>query len=490
MTEENRELSGNQETPVIVLFRQDLRTSDNRALSAAARTGRPVVPAFVLEHTGSANRPLGRARQWWLHQSLSALSDRLEQLGSPLVLLSGNPDAVLGKLLQQTGADTVFWNLRYDPQGMAADRKLKVQLSRTSIKNQAFEGHLLHEPARLTTATGSPFRVYTPFWRALLRGDEPRAPLAAPKWLLPFENAPKGEALQSLNLKPAGYDRNGGLSEMWKPGEDRAIEKLNAFLTEDLDTYLFGRDLPATSSTSMLSPHLAHGEITPFQIWHASKSAFQDARAANAEKFRKEIAWREFSYHLLFHNPQLGTANFNRNFDRFPWSDDMRLLECWQRGETGYPLVDAGMRQLWQTGWMHNRVRMVCASFLVKHLMIDWRHGENWFWDTLVDADPASNAASWQWVAGCGADAAPYFRIFNPILQGEKFDSEGTYIRRFVPELRHLSNRFVHKPWQAPESELQAAGLKIGKHYPKPVVGHQLARNRALEAYQSMRGAA
>ncbi len=490
MTSDYSEPSNGDDNPIIVLFRQDLRISDNRALSAAAHTGRPVVPVFALEHARLAGRSLGGSRRWWLHRSLDALSGKLAALGSPLVLLSGDLEASLERLVAQTGANTVLWNRRYDPPGAAADAKLKTVLRNKSIRLHSFEGQLLHEPTLLTTGTGNPFRVYSPFWRALLRNDEPREPLSAPDHLRPPENAVKGETLESFQLNPVRPDWSAGLRESWQPGEDHALKRLETFLENDLENYISERDLPSRPSTSLLSPHLAHGEITPFQVWHATRTAFKSGCTADAEKFRKEIAWREFSYHLLFHNPKLDSANFNRAFDRFPWADDARRLEIWQRGRTGYPLVDAGMRQLWQTGWMHNRVRMVCASFLVKHLMIDWRHGERWFWDTLVDADPASNAASWQWVAGCGADAAPYFRVFNPILQGEKFDPDGTYIRHFVPELGQLSNKYVHRPWEATETELRAAGVKLGTNYPKPVVEHQPARNRALEAYQAMRGAA
>lgn len=482
---------GEMDKPVIVLFRQDLRVGDNRALSAAAHSGKPVIPVFAFDGGRLAGRPLGGARKWWLHRSLDALGGKLAALGSPLFLMADESVSAVHRLLSQTGADTVLWNRRYDPCGAASDRELKSSLRDKSVNAHSFDGQLLHEPTLLATGSGNPFRVYTPFWRALLRNDEPREPLPAPGQLRPPEGPVKGETLEAFELNPVRPDWSAGLRENWKPGEDNALLRLATFLQSDLENYASQRDLPSRSSTSLLSPHLAHGEITPFQIWHATRSAFGDGYAEDAEKFRKEIVWREFSYHLLFHNPQLDTTNFNRDFDRFPWlENDTDRLKAWQQGRTGYPLVDAGMRQLWATGWMHNRVRMVCASFLVKHLMIDWRHGEQWFWDTLVDADPASNAASWQWVAGCGADAAPYFRVFNPILQGEKFDPDGDYVRRFVPELERLANRYIHRPWDAPESHLQDSGVKLEENYPKPVVDHQRARKRALEAYQAMRGAA
>ncbi len=490
MIPEQSDPTGHSDTPIIVLFRQDLRISDNRALSEAALTGRPVVPVFVMDNAGRGGRPIGGARQWWLHGSVKALSEKLAALGSPLVLVSGDIESALEPILEQTGADTVFWNRRYDPVAVTADTKLNSALRNKSIRVQSFEGQLLHEPTLLTTGAGSPFRVFSAFWRALLRADEPRAPVSAPRRLRPPDIKVSGETLESFGLKPVRPDWSAGLRETWLPGEERALSRLHAFLDSNLKHYASGRDLPGEAHTSMLSPHLAHGEITPFQIWHATGSAFDAWHAADAEKFRKEIAWREFSYHLLFHNPQLDTININRAFDRFHWGNDPRRLEAWQQGLTGYPLVDAGMRQLWRTGWMHNRVRMVCASFLVKHLMIDWRQGERWFWDTLVDADPASNSASWQWVAGCGADASPYFRVFNPILQGEKFDPDGTYVRRYVPEIDNLPNRYIHRPWEASASELRAAAVELGGNYPAPIVDHKPARNRALEAYQAMRGAA
>jgi deoxyribodipyrimidine photo-lyase len=299
-----------------------------------------------------------------------------------------------------------------------------------------------------------------------------------------------GDDLRNWGLLPTRPDWAGGLRAEWTPGEAGAAARLESFLAHAIDGYGENRDRPGLPATSRLSPHLAHGEITPFQIWQAVEEAASGIPPHDAEKFRKEVVWREFSYHLLFHNPDLAERNYNGDFNGFRWRPSDDLLEAWRRGRTGYPIVDAGMRELWQTGWMHNRVRMICASFLIKHLLQDWREGERWFWDTLVDADPASNAASWQWVAGSGADAAPYFRIFNPILQGEKFDGDGDYVRRYVPELDHMPNRFLHRPGDAPALVLAEAGVKLGREYPVPVVEHAQARDRAMAAYTAMKGSA
>jgi deoxyribodipyrimidine photo-lyase len=476
------------EAPVLVLFRSDLRLSDNLALNAARASGKPVVAAFIRDEGNRGPRLAGGARRWWLHHSLAALTASLARKKVDLVLRTGRADEVVEALIGETGAGMVVWNRRYDPPSRDADAALKGRLRERGIRAESFEGHLLHEPGRLATGSGGHYRVYTPFWRALSGLGEPREPVPAPAALKPFAGTPRSERLADWNLLPTKPDWAGGLADEWEPGEAGAGKRLEGFLHCAIDGYGDHRDVPGITGTSRLSPHLAHGEITPFQIWHALSTRKFEAPAADVEKFRKEVAWREFSYHLLFHNPDLARQNFNGRFDDFPWRDDSKGLAAWHRGETGYPIVDAGMRELWQTGWMHNRVRMIAASFLIKHLLVDWRTGEDWFWDTLVDADPANNAASWQWVAGSGADAAPYFRIFNPILQGEKFDPEGRYVRRFVPELAKVPDRWLHRPWEAPDDVMAAAGVKLGKDYPVPVVDHQAARDRAMKAYNSTRG--
>lgn len=471
------------EAPALVLFRHDLRLADNRALTAAASSGRPVVAAFVLDEESEGVRPAGGARRWWLHHSLARLGASLGKLGVPLILRRGPMADVASALAAETGATLAFWNRRYDPPGVEADKAMKLKLRAAGLGTASFEGHLLHEPWCITTGAGGHYRVYSPFWRAFVDAVEPRDPLPAPRSLRAFLPAPASDRLDDWSLLPIAPDWAGGLRAAWTPGEDGASIRLDDFLDGALSGYADRRDLPGVASTSGLSPHLVHGEVTPFQIWHAMRGR----TGRDAEKFRKELGWREFSWHLLFHNPDLATRNFNDTFDAFPWRKDDKALRAWQRGRTGYPVVDAGMRQLWHCGWMHNRVRMVAASFLVKHLLIDWREGERWFWDTLVDADPANNPASWQWVAGSGADAAPYFRVFNPVLQGQKFDPDGAYVGRHVPELAGLPSSHVHRPWQAPRETLSSAGVKLGETYPVPAVEHDRARVRALEAYQALR---
>jgi deoxyribodipyrimidine photo-lyase len=472
--------------PAVVLFRHDLRVADNRALSAAVASGKPVVTVFILDEEAPGIRPLGGARRWWLHHSLAALSHDLKQRGAKLVLRRGETLGIVDEIIASTGADTVLWNRRYDPPAIEIDKKLKASLNDRGIACESFDGQLLHEPWQVRTGSGGFYKVYTPFWRALAELPEPRPPLPAPKSIDGYGASPAAGDLHEWELLPTRPDWAGGLRETWTPGEAGAQQRLADFLDRALDDYADKRDRPDRESTSRLSPHLANGEITPFQIWHAL-SDLKDAPAGDVQKFRKELAWREFSWHLLFHNPDLASANFNRDFDGFPWRDDKDDLRAWQKGQTGYPVVDAGMRQLWQTGWMHNRVRMVAASFLTKHLLIDWRAGEEWFWDTLVDADPANNPASWQWVAGSGADAAPYFRIFNPALQGEKFDPDGRYVREFVPELADADEQYVHRP-NARDAHFRTTGVKLDASYPVSLIDHKAARDRALAAYQTMRG--
>ncbi|WP_048646562.1 cryptochrome/photolyase family protein [Nitratireductor soli] len=485
MTTEPATTTGNSRETALVLFRHDLRLADNLALAAAARTGRPIAAAFIFDETSQGVRPLGGARRWWLHHSLKALGDGLAGFGIRLVLQRGPTTATVMRLATQMNAGIVFWNRRYDPPGIAADTQMKAALKEAGIGAESFNGHLLHEPWRLKTCAGGPYRVFTPFWRALQQGGEPRGPADRPSTLKAAHHGMESEPLDAWGLLPSRPDWSAGLSTHWTPGEAGAQTRLAAFMAEGGNGYDRRRDLMADSGTSGLSPHLAHGEITPFQIWQALAGR-HDLSVGDVQTFRKELGWREFCWHLLFHNPRLATQNFNRDFDAFPWRRDDEALRAWQQGRTGYPVVDAAMRQLWQTGWMHNRARMIAASFLVKDLRLDWRAGEEWFWDTLVDADPASNPANWQWVAGSGADAAPFFRIFNPVLQGEKFDAEGAYVRRFVPELENLPKRQIHKPWAAPETTLAEAGVALGESYPRPMVDHGLARQVALAGYRTI----
>jgi deoxyribodipyrimidine photo-lyase len=426
---------------------------------------------------------MGAASRWWLHHSLEALGKSLAALGCRLCLAHGPTADIVEEAIAASGADSVFWNRRYDPAEVAVDANLKAHLRCKGLTARSFDGALLHEPSLLKTGSGGYYKVYTPFWKALDGAVEPRDPVDPPKSIKGWEGEFDGPSLRDLDLLPRMPDWSGGLANRWKPGEDGARDRLHSFVEDDLIDYERRRDIPADHGTSRLSPHLTFGEITPFQIF----AALRRSRSNGAAKFRKEIGWREFSYHLLFHNPHLRQHSFRAEFEDFAWRHDAGALKAWQRGLTGYPIVDAGMRQLWRTGWMHNRVRMITASFLIKDLMIDWRVGEKWFWDTLVDADAANNPASWQWVAGSGADAAPYFRIFNPVLQGEKFDPHGDYVRHYVPEIAALPDRYIHRPWEAPASLLKENDIELGRTYPKPIVDHGVARDRALAVYRSVK---
>ncbi|TCR92668.1 deoxyribodipyrimidine photo-lyase [Rhizobium sp. BK376] len=476
--------------PVILWFRKDLRLADNHALQHACGLKRPVVPLYIREPDGHGTGPLGAAQCWWLHHSLTALRESLQTRGSDLLFLTGDPLATLRKLVDETGADTVLWNRRYDPAGISCDLRIEEELRKAGVDVSSYAGQLLHEPTRLLTGGGTPYRVYTPFWRALEKAEEPHEPVPPPHRISAPKSWPRSESLASWGLLPSRPDWAASFSEQWQPGEDAALRRLDDFIGETLKDYTQGRDFPAKPATSMLSPHLALGEISPARVWHATRGLSETVPRNNITHFRKELAWREFSYYLLFHFPHLPYANWNNRFDGFPWRFDSQLFSAWRRGQTGYPIVDAGMRQLWTHGWMHNRVRMITASFLIKDLLIDWRRGEAWFRDTLVDADPANNAASWQWVAGSGADASPFFRIFNPVLQGEKFDTDGRYVREFVPELANLDDKYIHRPFEAPQSALDKAGIVLGENYPNPIVDHAVARDRALSAYKAVADAA
>ncbi len=480
-------------SPALVWFRDDLRLSDHPALHAAAKSGAPLVCVYVLDEDSSSPRsprrhPLGDASRWWLGQSLRNLQASLARRGQTLVLRKGPPSRVITGLAQDIQACAVHW-IESDIPGQAADeREVRTELEKIGVSASSFPSDLLVKPASLRNKDGRGLRVFTPFWKRVLSMGDPPQPLPAPKKLKPGPDVASDD-LASWKLEPTHPDWAGGLRETWTAGESAAQERLHDFLENSIKGYASLRDRPDRDGTSRLSPHLRFGEISPRQVWHAANfaAAQKPAIANDTGKFLSELGWREFSRHLLFDRPDLAEENLQPSFDAFPWRHDAKALRAWQRGQTGYPIVDAGMRELWHTGVMHNRVRMVVASFLVKHLLIDWRHGEKWFWDTLVDADPGSNPASWQWVAGSGADAAPYFRVFNPVLQGEKFDPDGAYVSKWVPELARLPAKLIHQPWEATPMELAAAGITLGKTYPEPIVDHKAARTRALAAYAKTR---
>ena len=474
--------------PVIVWFREDLRLSDHPALHAAAKAGAPVIGLYVLDEASPGLRPLGGAARWWLAQSLRALQASLKAAGTMLVLRRGPAAKVIPEVAREAAAGAVFWNEIDQVPQMAAAKAVDAVLAGNGIDLKSFPGDLLVSPSAIRNKDGRGLRVFTPFWRRMVALGDPPTPLPAPKSLRPAERV-ASDTIESLGLEPHHPDWAGGLRETWTPGEKAAHGRLKAFLAEGVKGYASERDRPDRDDTSSLSPHLRFGEISPRQVWHAARFAAAEHRglAGDIEKFLSELGWREFCRHLLFDAPDLANENLQASFDAFPWKRDDKALSAWQRGQTGYPIVDAGMRQLWHSGVMHNRVRMVVASFLVKHLLIDWRAGERWFWDTLVDADAGSNPANWQWVAGCGADAAPYFRVFNPALQGEKFDPDGAYVRRWVPELASLAAPLIHQPWRATPLELACAGVELGRTYPEPIIDHKPARERALAAYAKLR---
>jgi len=471
--------------PALVWFRLDLRLADNPALTAAGKRGGPVIPVFIWAPEEEGDWQPGGASRWWLHQSLKALAADLESHGARLVLRHGPTLDTLRALVRETGAHAVFWNRRYEPALIARDRAVKEALQAEGLEVESFNSALLFEPWTMTNQAGKPFQVFTPFWRHCLGLAEPPPPQAASEHLLDPPRWPKSEPLAALELEPK-IDWAAGLRAAWQPGEAGALAALRRFRDRAFADYTEQRNRPDLPGTSRLSPHLHFGELGPRQVWHALK-AWATRRGLpeatwRGSQFLAEIGWREFAHHLLFHFPHTPTEPLRLEFARFPWRRNPDGLRAWQRGRTGYPIVDAGMRELWTTGWMHNRVRMIVASFLVKDLLVDWRAGARWFWDTLVDADLASNTLGWQWTAGCGADAAPYFRIFNPVSQGMKFDPSGDYVRRWVPELARLPAEWIHRPWEGPAGVLAGAGVTLDVNYPRPIVSHAIAREVALEA--------
>ena len=472
-------------TPTILWFRKDLRLGDNSALKAAIERGLPVIPTFIWSPDEAGDWGPGAASKWWLHQALKSLSEALKDKGGEIVLREGDSLGQLRDIIEKTGAKRVYWNRRYESPQRELDASIKRQLRDDGIEVESFNSSLLNEPHTAATGGGNPYKVYTPYWKKVK--DRPIEPIAEPDFdSLKFPDTyPQTVTLDSLGLLTHRHWHR-KFDPHWVVSEAAALERLEKFLSQPVKSYNQARDIPSEDGTSSISPYLHWGLIGPRQVMHALKAKC-DLGKEGPQVYAKEIYWREFAYNVLYHFPKTPAAPLHEKYADFPWQPDANALKRWQRGQTGYPIVDAGMRQLYATGWMHNRVRMVVSSLLVKHLLQDWREGARWFWDTLVDADLASNTLGWQWSAGCGADAAPYFRVFNPITQGKKFDPEGDYVKRWVPELSNLTPKYIHEPWKASEPELESFGLDLGIDYPKPIIEHSLGRKRALEALATLK---
>ena len=480
----------NTSANTLMWFRQDLRLSDNPALSWALEQG-SVLPIYVLDESAPDKAQLGGASKWWLHHSLHTLNKSLK---GKLLVIKGDASTVIRQFAKQYSVSNVVWNRLYEPWQIARDKELKQQMSEQYCV-KSFNGNLLWEPMQVLKKDETPYKVFTPYYRkGCLQRSAPRYPLPSVDETSAFiqadEQVDDGEHITALNLLPEiAWDSD--FYNHWTPGELGAKEGLAEFIEQAACSYKDDRNIPSIKGTSHLSPHLHFGEISPHQAWYAIIDNFDNAfDNPDLDCFLSELGWREFSHYLLFHFPTIQEENFNPKFDKFPWRKSAKDLSAWQKGKTGIPIVDAGMRELYQTGYMHNRVRMIVGSFLVKNLLLDWREGERWFWDCLLDADMPANSASWQWVAGSGADAAPYFRVFNPVLQGEKFDKEGEYVKRYCPELSKLPNKYIHKPWDAPDNILKACKIALGKDYPEPIVDLKTSRQRALDAFAQTKDSA
>lgn len=474
----------------IVWFRRDLRLSDNPALVAGATHTR-LIPLYIHDPQAEGEWGPGGATRWWLHHSLAALDSSLRTLGSQLIIREGDSGEILQALIEANGADHIYWNRCYEPALIARDSRLKEKLHQHGSTVKSSNAALLYEPWQLLKADETPYKVFTPFWKRLQQRGMPPVAAGRPQQLPPLPAGLASLRPEQLQLLPTlGWDA--AFPRHWQPGETGAEQQLQHFIQAALHGYDEGRDLPSQPDTSRLSPHLHFGEISPRRIVEAiTEQGHADTSPGllhNSESYLRQLAWREFAYYLLYHFPDTPTEPFNPRFGKFRWERKRPAqLRAWQRGETGIPIVDAGMRELWQTGWMHNRVRMLAASLLTKNLLQHWHHGARWLHDTLVDADLAANSLGWQWVAGSGADAAPYFRIFNPVLQGEKFDKQGRYVRRWVPELAALPDKYLHRPWEAPVPVLADAGITLGRDYPRPIVDLKQSRQTALARYRELK---
>lgn len=469
----------------VVWIQRELRVDDHAALAHAADRGR-VVPVFVHPPERDGRWGPSGASNWWRHHSLKALAGSLAALGSPLVIRRGPASEALVAVAKETEADCVSMNESIEPDAQAADDAAEHDLTGEGIGFERFPANLLWPVGSVLTKGGTPYQVFSPFWRAANASGEPEKPVPAPKKLAPPEKTPKSLAIDGLGLLPE-IDWAEGMRARWTPGEAGAWKAFRAFTRDRLDDYDDARNRLDLPGWSAMSPHIHFGEVSVRRIWHEI-AVDGWAKCSPREHYLREVGWREFAQHLLNHFPHTTDEPLRGNFKRFPWSNDRARLWAWQRGMTGYPVVDAAMRNLWAEGWMPNRARMIVASFLCKDLLLPWQRGAEWFWDTLVDANLGSNTLGWQWTAGCGADAAPYFRVFNPVSQGEKFDPEGDYVRRWVPELAGLDKAVIHKPWEAKPTELSAAGITPGKTYPKPIVDHGAARDEALAAFDKIKG--
>ena len=475
------------EKPVIYWFRRDLRLSDNAALNAATNLGKPVICVYIFDDTTAHSWQAGSASRWWLYYSLKQLTRQLQKLNTTLVFRRGDTQEVLQQIIDQTEAQSLYFTRHYEPYSVALEQELNNNLE-NKVDVRRFKGYLLHEPDQVLTQSGEPYKVFTPFYKSCMQQVHSYTPLKAPKSIPSYAKKLPSESIDDWELLPTQPNWAFQFNSHWNPGEVGAHKQLSEFIEQSINRYEDLRNRPDLAGTSRLSPHLHSGEISPRQVWTAIENSSHHYNSSESPYIR-QLIWRDFSYQLLLHWPHFPSRPFREEFSKFPWKADKNLLACWQRGETGYPIVDAGMRELWTSGWMHNRVRMIVASFLVKDLLIPWQDGAAWFWDTLVDADLANNSAGWQWVAGCGADAAPYFRIFNPVLQGNKFDPQGDYIRKWIPELAKLPDKFIHSPWQTPGLILKECEIQLGKQYPLPIIDHAVARQRALNALNKMKKA-
>ncbi len=463
----------------VVWFKKDLRITDNPALNEAIKKGK-IIPIYIFDESGADDFKMGKSSIWWLHQSLKSLSKSLD---GHLQIFKGNSQKILQEVIKKTDATAVYWNICYEPWLLERDKKIEKSLKEQNVEVQVFNARLLWHPQEIVKKDGTPYKVFTPFFKnGCLKADAPREIISKPKNMNLF-NKKIGNKLDDLDLFDKKIDEK--LSKYWQPGEEYAMKRLKYFIGHGLQDYKRGRDFPALEVTSKLSPYLQFGEISPNQIWYLVQDLGHEfASRDNVQTFLKEICWREFAHNVLYFKPDMPRENLDKKFNKVPWGYNKKDLQAWTEGQTGYPIIDAAMRELSETGFMHNRMRMVVASFLVKNLMIHWHKGEDWFWDLLVDADLASNSFNWQWVAGCGYDAAPYFRIFNPVLQAKKFDSKAEYIKKWVPELSKLPLKYIFEPYKAPDSILEDAGVLLGKNYPKPIVDIKKTSKMALETFK------